>query len=111
MTPARPPGGPRGLSVASLEIGRVLADRDGVTFRAQGTCMYPTIRQGDVLRIRSCAASQVTVGEIAVCRTPEFLFSHRVIATGERDGRPFVVTRSDRNLGEGDGPTWVWLSS
>ena len=106
MTQARPLGGPRGLSVASLEIGRVLADRDCLTFRAQGTCMYPTIQQGDVLRLRSCAASQVRVGEIAVCRTPEYLFSHRVIATGERDGRPFVVTRSDRSPGEGDGPTF-----
>jgi signal peptidase I len=95
-----------GLPVASLEIGRVLADRDGVTFRAQGTCMYPTIRPGDVLRIRSCKARDVAVGEIAVCRTPGFLFSHRVISKGEREGRAFVVTRSDRNPGAGDGPTF-----
>ena len=106
MTQARPSGGPRGLAVASLDIGRVLADRDGVTFRAQGACMYPTIRPGDVLRIRSCAASEVTVGEIAVCRTPDYLFSHRVIATGEKDGRSFVVTRPDRSLGKGDDPTF-----
>jgi hypothetical protein len=96
----------RGLSVASLEIGRVLADRDGVTFRAQGTCMYPTIRPGDVFRIRSSTARDVAVGEIAVCRTPEYLFSHRVISKGERDGRAYVVTRSDRSTGEGDGPTF-----
>ena len=63
---------------ASLSIGRVLADRDGVTFRAQGTCMYPTLRPGDVLRVRSCSARDVSVGDIAVCRTPEYLFSHRV---------------------------------
>ncbi len=106
MTQARTLPATRGLSVASLEIGRVLADRDGVTFRAQGTCMYPTIRPGDVFRIRSCSARDVTVGEIAVCRTPEYLFSHRVISKGERDGRAFVVTRSDRSTGEGDGPTF-----
>jgi hypothetical protein len=92
--------------VASLEIGRVLADRNGVTFRAQGTCMYPTLRPGDVLRIRSCKARDVEVGEIAVCRAPEYLFSHRVISKGERDGSAFVVTRPDRSSGEGDSPTF-----
>jgi hypothetical protein len=92
--------------VRALEIGRVLADRDGVTFRAHGTCMYPVIRPGDVLRIRSCAVADAQVGDIAVCRTPNYLFSHRVIAKGERDGRAFVVTRADRNTGEGDRPTF-----
>jgi hypothetical protein len=106
VTQARTSPAPRGLSVASLEIGRVLADRDGITFRAQGTCMYPTIRPGDVLRIRSSSARDVAVGEIAVCRTPEYLFSHRVISKGERDGRAFVVTRSDRSTGDGDGQTF-----
>jgi hypothetical protein len=106
VTQARTFPATRGLSVASLEIGRVLADRDGVTFRAQGTCMYPTIRPGDVLRIRSCSALDVAVGEIVVCRTPGYLFSHRVTSKGERGGRAFVVTRSDRSTGDGDGPTF-----
>lgn len=106
MTAARTFPATRGLSVASLEIGRVLADRDGVTFRAQGTCMYPTIRPGDVLRIRSCGARDVALGEIAVCRVSGYLFSHRVISKGQRNGRAFIVTRSDRNLGEGDAPAF-----
>jgi len=95
-----------GLAVASLDIGRVLADRDGVTFRAQGTCMYPTVRPGDVLRIRSCSAAEVAVGDIAVCRTPEYLFSHRVIDAGEKDGHAYVVTRPDRSRQGGDHPTF-----
>lgn len=94
------------LLVASLDIARVLADRDGVTFRAQGTCMYPTMRPGDVLRVRSCAAGDVAVGDIAVCRTPDYLFGHRVIATGERDGRAYAVTRPDRSRRDDDAPTF-----
>jgi hypothetical protein len=96
----------RSLVLASLDIGRVLADRDGVTFRAQGTCMYPTVRPGDVLRIQSRRAADVAVGDIAVCRTPDYLFSHRVIATGERDGRAYIVTRPDRSHQGSDGPTF-----
>jgi hypothetical protein len=91
------------LVQTSLDIGRVLADRDGVTFRAQGTCMYPTVRPGDVLRIESRTAAQVKVGDIAVCRDSGFLFSHRVIATGERDGRAYIVTRPDRTREGSDG--------
>ena len=94
------------LVLASLNIGRVLADRDGVTFRAQGTCMYPTIRRGDVLRIQSRLAANVRVGDIAVCRVPDFLFGHRVIAKGERDGRAYIVTRPDRARAAGDAPTF-----
>lgn len=94
------------LVQTSLDIGRVLADRDGVTFRAQGTCMYPTVRPGDVLRIESRIAAQVKVGDIAVCRGSGFLFSHRVIATGERDGRAYIVTRPDRTREGNDGPTF-----
>ena len=94
------------LVLASLDIGRVLADRDGVTFRAQGTRMYPTVRPGDVLRIRSRLAADVVVGDIAVCRAPDFLFSHRVIDKGLRDGRPFVVTRADRSHEGSDAPTF-----
>jgi hypothetical protein len=100
-----PPLQQSSLIRASLNIGRVLADRDGVTFRAQGTCMYPTLRPGDVLRIRSCAAGDVAVGDIAVCRAPQYLFSHRVIGAGERDGRAYIVTRPDRSRAGGDAPT------
>ena len=62
MPGASPSLSRRSLAVASLDIGRVLADRDGATYRVQGTCMYPTVRAGDVLRIRSCAAADALRG-------------------------------------------------
>lgn len=91
---------------SSLEIGRVLADRDGVTFRAQGTCMYPTLRPGDVLHIRSCSTSDARIGDIAVCRASAMLFSHRVIAKGEQEGRQYIITRSDLSYASDDDPTF-----
>lgn len=95
-----------GLAAADLVVGRLLAERDGVTFRAQGTCMYPAVRPGDVLRIRPCPAAGVAVGDVAVCRRNGELFGHRVVAAGERDGRAFVVTRPDRTQGGDDGPSF-----
>ena len=93
------------LTQASLEIGRVLAERDGLTFRAAGTCMYPTVRPGDVLRIRPCHIRDAEVGDIAVCRRPTHLFSHRVVATGKDGGRSYIITRPDRIPEGDDGPT------
>lgn len=96
----------KSLVGTSLDIGRVLADRDGVTFRADGTCMYPTIRPGDVLRIQSRAAADVSVGDVVVCRRPTHLFCHRVTARGYEEGRAYIVTRQDRTPDENDGPTF-----
>lgn len=94
------------LILASLRIGRALADRDGITFRVWGACMYPTVRQGDVVKIQSRAAGDVSVGDIAVCRGEGFLFGHRVVGKGRRDGRDYVITRPDRANEGSDGPTF-----
>jgi hypothetical protein len=67
--------------------------------------MYPTIRPGDVLRIQSTPVADIRVGDIAVCRRPKHLFSHRVMAKGAAAGRPYVITRPDRVLKD-DGPTF-----
>ncbi|MGA9349075.1 MAG: S24/S26 family peptidase [Anaerolineae bacterium] len=96
----------RSLVVASLEIGRVLADRGKVTFRAQGTCMFPCVQPGDVLHIESRPIEQVAVGDIAVFRRGAALFGHRAIAKGIDNGKPYIVTRPDRTKQGGDGSTY-----
>jgi len=97
---------PGSLVVASLEIGRALADRGRATFRAQGTCMYPCVQPGDVLHLESRPLDQVAVGEIVVVRRGDCLFGHRAIATGAADGRPYLVTRPDRSQQGSDGPAY-----
>ena len=91
---------------ASLDIGRVLAERDGVTFTAQGTCMYPTVRPRDVLTIKPRLVADIVVGDIAVCRAPDYLFSHRVINKGEYEGRAYIITQPDRSRHGSDKPTF-----
>ena len=94
------------LSLASLDIGRALAERDTITFRAQGTCMYPTVRSGDVFRIQPSPVGDVAVGDIAVCCGQGYLFGHRVIGKGEKLGRAYIITRPDRSRQGNDGPTF-----
>jgi hypothetical protein len=93
----------KSLVRASLELGRVLADCNGLTFRVKGTCMYPALRAGDVLRIHSCPAADVAVGDIAVGRKPGFLFAHRVIGKGQEKGSTYLITRPDNARVGSDG--------
>jgi hypothetical protein len=68
--------------------------------------MYPCVRPGDVLHIESRTVEEVAVGDIAVCRRPGYLFSHRTIDKGVDDGRSYIVTRPDRARRVDDGPTY-----
>jgi hypothetical protein len=95
----------RSLVIASLELGRVLADHGKVTFRAQGMCMFPCVQLGDLLHIESRTIEQVQVGDIAVFRRDPSLFGHRIIAKGTREGNLHIVTRPDRTKQGDDGPT------
>jgi hypothetical protein len=96
----------KNIAWACLELGRVLADRNGVVFRAKGTCMYPTIRAGDILRIKPCRIADVSVGDIAIGRKPGYLFAHRVIAKGSENERDYIITRPDIARSGDDGPTF-----
>lgn len=87
-------------------MDRVLVDHAGVTFRAKGRCMYPTIRAGDVLRIQSRAVADVAIGDIAVFRRATYLLAHRVIGKGAHEGRAYIVTRPDGASESSDGPTF-----
>lgn len=93
------------LVLASLDIGRALADRQRITFTAQGTCMYPCIRQGDILRVEPVAAVNAKVGDVAVIRRGDTLLAHRIIDKGYDDLGAYIVTCPDRTSLGNDGPT------
>ncbi len=95
------------LVVSSLELGRVLADHGRVTFRAQGTCMFPCVQPGDLLTIESRSIEQIKAGDIVVFRRNGSLFGHRAIAKGTRDGKTYVMTRPDRSSQGSDGPSYA----
>jgi len=96
----------RSLALIPLEVGRLLVEKGSVIFRARGTCMYPSIRPGDVLTVQPCSVADMDVGDIAVCRSPDFFFGHRVIDKGECDGRGYIITKADREGYGNDQPTF-----
>lgn len=63
-----------------------------------GMCMHPTIRTGDVVRVRP--AGELRPGDIAVYRRGGSFICHRVLRVSEGQ----IITRSDRNRGHADAP-------
>jgi hypothetical protein len=68
--------------------------------------MYPTVRPRDVLTIKPRPIADIVVGDIVVCRAPDYLFSHRVIDKGEHEERAYIITRPDRSCHGSDKPTF-----
>lgn len=93
--------------MASFEIGRAFAGRKYQSFTAIGTCMYPCLKQGDVLFIDNCSIESAQVGDIAVIRQNGVLKGHRIISIGVDDTLGvFIVTRPDRTHYDNDAPTF-----
>lgn len=95
----------QGGAAGSLEPEKLLAEFGKGTFRASGTCMYPGVRPGDLLRIEPRTVRQIEIGEIAVFRRDGRFFAHRAIAAGEDARGPYIVTRPDRSSDGSDDPS------
>ncbi|MBN1422754.1 MAG: nucleotidyltransferase family protein [Planctomycetes bacterium] len=76
--------------------GDLLARGLRARFRARGTSMGPTIRDGDLLTIDPCDAARIREGEIILIRAARGLTAHRVIRVEPGiGGSPILRTRGD----------------
>jgi signal peptidase I len=50
-----------------------------VRFRAEGTSMHPTIRDGDVITVAAISADEVVNGDVLLCRHDNRMLAHRVV--------------------------------
>jgi len=57
-----------------------------VRFRAEGTSMYPTIRDGEVVTIAPIACGEIVRGDVLMCRHSERFLTHRVVAVNDFTG-------------------------
>jgi hypothetical protein len=95
-----------GMVVQFFEFGRLLMGKKIKSMHAQGTCMYPCIRPGDILHIAPCGIKQIKIGDIPVYRRFNRLYAHRAIDKGSKDGFDFIVTRPDTSGFGNDGPVF-----
>jgi hypothetical protein len=93
-----------GADLAELSAG-VLGRGGLVRFQAeaQGSCMVPVIRDGDMLTIEPVEAAVLRPGDVALYSAAgDHLFSHRVVGRRIEDGRLTLMTRGDAATGPGE---------
>ncbi len=75
-----------------------------VRFRASGTSMHPTIRDGEVVTVAPSSGDAFAVGDVLLCRFGRRPTAHRVVAVQPSDhGRPVLHLHGD-NLCSRDRP-------
>ena len=75
-----------------------------VRFRATGTSMHPTIRDGEVVTVAPSSGDAFAVGDVLLCRFGRRPTAHRVVAVQPSPhGRPVLHLHGD-NLCSRDGP-------
>jgi signal peptidase I len=87
-------------------VEEALAAGTVVRFRAEGTSMHPTIRDGEVVTVAPSSGDAFAVGDVLLCRFGRRPTAHRVVAVQPSDhGRPVLYLHGD-NLCSRDRPVF-----
>jgi signal peptidase I len=74
-----------------------MAERGRGKFRANGTCMYPHLRPGDLFFIDPKNVDDIKIGDIAIFRRGISLIGHRTIAKGHDEIGSYIITKADNS--------------
>jgi signal peptidase I len=80
-------------------VEEALAAGTVVRFRAEGTSMYPTIRDGEVITIAPVPSDDVVHGDVLLCRHDVRLLAHRLVAVTTRGAERQFLCRGDAKAG------------
>ena len=83
------------LIMLSNEMRRLQGKEDIVEIVASGISMYPTIREGDRVKVDTRINKDLSVGDIIVYESYFFLVCHRIVKSFLKDGERFYITKGD----------------
>jgi len=97
----------RELNLNSDQFGSLAADilkRGGIfRFKAQGSSMFPFIRSGDILSIKSIPIESLKTGDVLFCRLSErVLVAHRLVHQKIKDYPHLLRLRGDHSMAPGE---------
>jgi signal peptidase I len=76
-------------------IDEALATGTMVRFHAEGTSMYPTIRDGEAITIARVAPDDVVRGDLLLCRQGRRVIAHRLVGIATRGAIRIFELRGD----------------
>jgi hypothetical protein len=72
-----------------------------VRFRAEGSSMHPTIRDGEVITAAPVSVADVVRGDVVLCRHGGRVLAHRVVAIAAHGGDRRFELRGDGHTASG----------
>jgi hypothetical protein len=66
----------------------LMANDCQIRFRARGSSMHPTIRDGEPIVLQRIDLAQLRRGDIVLSRQRDRLFAHRIVKLTKADGLP-----------------------
>src|SRR6267142_5626900 len=85
----------RHSAVVGAVIDEALMNGTVVRFRAEGTSMYPTIRDGEAIMIAAVSIGEIVRGDVLLCRHGKRVLAHRVVHVTRRGTDRFFELRGD----------------
>jgi signal peptidase I len=85
----------RHSTVFGAVIEEALTTGTLVLFRAEGTSMYPTIRNGEAIMIAAVSAGEIIRGDVLLYRHGQRVLAHRVVGVSTRGTDRFFELRGD----------------
>ena len=85
----------RDSSLLGAVIDDALTTGALVRFRAEGSSMYPTIRDGEAITVAPVAAADVVRGDVLLCRHGTRVLAHRVVGVTTCGSERFFALRGD----------------
>jgi signal peptidase I len=89
----------RGTGFFHALLDEALAAGTVVRFRAEGTSMHPTIRDGEVITIAPVSSDDVVRGDVLLCRHDARMLAHRLVAVTTRGDERRFHCRGDAKSG------------
>jgi signal peptidase len=80
-------------------IEEALTTGTTVRFRAEGTSMYPTIRDGEAISIAAVSPEEVVRGDVLLCRQGKRVLAHRVVGLSTAGAVRVFELRGDAKAG------------
>ena len=76
-------------------IDDALANGTSVRFRAEGSSMYPTIRDGESITVAAVSTNDIVRGDVLLSRHGTRLLAHRVVGVTTRGRERLFELRGD----------------
>lgn len=78
-----------------LEISNLLLRGNKVRLRLVSNCMYPTLKEGDILKVEPISPEKVRPSEIILYHNQGKLFCHRLLKRFQRMGITYGIAKGD----------------